>query len=38
MRDSGEHDVSSIAKVLGVSRASVYRALQPPAMNGEAAG
>ena len=38
MRDSGEHDVSSIAKVLGVSRASVYPALQPPAMNGEAAG
>ena len=31
MHGSGEHDVSSIARVLGVSRASVYRALhQPP--------
>jgi DNA invertase Pin-like site-specific DNA recombinase len=29
MRASGEHDISSIAKVLGVSRASVYRALGP---------
>ena len=28
MRASGDYDVSSIAKVLGVSRASVYRALQ----------
>ena len=27
MRASGEHDVASIARVLGVSRASVYRAL-----------
>jgi DNA invertase Pin-like site-specific DNA recombinase len=27
MRESGEYDVASIAKVLGVSRASVYRAL-----------
>jgi DNA invertase Pin-like site-specific DNA recombinase len=27
MRASGEHDVSSIARALGVSRASVYRAL-----------
>ena len=28
MHASGDYDVSSIAKVLGVSRASVYRALQ----------
>lgn len=27
MRASGEHDVASIARALGVSRASVYRAL-----------
>jgi len=27
MHSSGDHDVSSIARVLGVSRASVYRAL-----------
>jgi DNA invertase Pin-like site-specific DNA recombinase len=27
MRASGEHDVSSIARALGVSRASVYRAI-----------
>ena len=27
MRDSGEYDVAGIARVLGVSRASVYRAL-----------
>ena len=27
MHASGEHDVASIAQVLGVSRASVYRAL-----------
>jgi DNA invertase Pin-like site-specific DNA recombinase len=29
MHESGEHDVASIARVLGVSRASVYRALSP---------
>ena len=28
MRASGEHDIATIARVLGVSRASVYRALQ----------
>jgi len=38
MRDSGEYDITSIAKVLGVSRASVYRALQPPSMSDEATG
>jgi predicted transcriptional regulator len=31
MRASGEHDVATIARVLGVSRASVYRALAVPA-------
>jgi DNA invertase Pin-like site-specific DNA recombinase len=36
MRASGNYDVTSIAKVLGVSRASVYRALQLPTMNDEA--
>jgi DNA invertase Pin-like site-specific DNA recombinase len=30
MRASGDYDVASIAKVLGVSRASVYRALDLP--------
>ncbi len=30
MRASGDYDVTSIAKVLGVSRASVYRALTLP--------
>jgi DNA invertase Pin-like site-specific DNA recombinase len=29
MHASGEHDVATIARVLGVSRASVYRALTP---------
>jgi len=38
MRDNGGYDVSSIAKVLGVSRASVYRALQLPSMSDEATG
>jgi DNA invertase Pin-like site-specific DNA recombinase len=28
MHASGEHDIATIARVLGVSRASVYRALQ----------
>jgi DNA invertase Pin-like site-specific DNA recombinase len=31
MRESGDYDVAAIAKVLGVSRASVYRALELPA-------
>jgi len=30
MHAGGEHDVSAIARVLGVSRASVYRALSTP--------
>ena len=35
MHDSKEHDVATIARVLGVSRASVYRALgQPTAVDG----
>ena len=29
MYDSRDHDVASIARVLGVSRASVYRAIAP---------
>jgi len=32
MRDSGDYDVSAIAKVLRVSRASVYRALGLPTL------
>ena len=28
MRATGQHDVASIARVLGVSRASVYRVLR----------
>ncbi len=36
MRESGDYDVTSIAKVLGVSRASVYRAVQLPTLNVEA--
>ena len=31
MYASGEHTVAAIAAVLGVSRASVYRHLAPPA-------
>ena len=38
MRASGAYDVTSIAKVLGVSRASVYRALQLPLLDREATG
>ena len=32
MRASGDYDVTAIAKVLGVSRASVYRALGLPTL------
>jgi len=35
MRASGDYDVTSIAKVLGVSRASVYRALELPRLADE---
>jgi hypothetical protein len=35
MRASGDYDVAGIARVLGVSRASVYRALDLPSLNGE---
>ena len=38
MHASGDYDVSSIAKVLGVSRASVYRALQAAPLEGQATG
>ena len=38
MRASGDYDVASIAKVLGVSRASVYRALEPSAAEGGEVG
>lgn len=31
MYDSREHDIAAIARVVGVSRASVYRALAAPA-------
>jgi len=38
MQASGDYDVSSIAKVLGVSRASVYRALQSAPHGRQATG
>ena len=38
MHASGDYDVSSIAKVLGVSRASVYRALQAAPHGRQATG
>ena len=38
MHASGDYDVSSIAKVLGVSRASVYRALQSAPHGRQATG
>jgi len=38
MHASGDYDISSIAKVLGVSRASVYRALQSAPHGRQATG
>jgi DNA invertase Pin-like site-specific DNA recombinase len=35
MRASGDYDVTAIAKVLGVSRASVYRALELPLLGAD---
>ena len=35
MHASGEHDIPTIARVLGVSRASVYRALTTPALEAD---
>jgi len=34
MYESREHPVTAIAAVLGVSRATIYRALEVPAANG----
>jgi len=35
MRASGDYDVTAIAKVLEVSRASVYRALELPLLGAD---